>query len=124
MEGLTLSPSEVLVSHEGAPGHAVGRDAGATVALETKLTPELQLEGLAREIAHHLNNLRKEAGLEIADRIALRYAGPISAAFERYGDFIAEEALATKVTQGLAGRGHAWKGELNGVVGEFEIESA
>ena len=122
VEGLSLSPSEVLVSHEGAPGHAVGRDAGATVALETKRTPELELEGLAREIAHHLNNLRKEAGLEIADRIALRYAGPISRAFERHGNFIAEETLATKVTAGLSGRGHAWKGELNGVAGEIEIE--
>jgi isoleucyl-tRNA synthetase len=122
VEGLTLAPNEVLVSHEGAPGHAVGRDAGATVALETKRTPELELEGLAREIAHHLNNLRKDAGLDIADRIALRYAGPISAAFERYGDFIAEEALATKVAKGLVGRGHSWKGELNGTSGELEIE--
>src|SRR5438309_1903337 len=122
VEGLTLAPNEVLVSHEGAPGHAVGRDAGATVALETKRTPELELEGLAREIAHHLNNLRKDAGLDIADRIALRYAGPISAAFERYGDFIAEEALATNVAKGLVGRGHSWKGELNGTSGELEIE--
>ncbi|HEV8468438.1 MAG TPA: isoleucine--tRNA ligase [Candidatus Limnocylindria bacterium] len=124
VEGLTLSADEVLVSHEGAAGHAVGRDAGATVALETKLTPELELEGLAREIAHHLNNMRKDAGLEIADRIALRYAGPIARAFERYGAFMAEEALATKVTEGLSGYGHAWKGELNGVTGELEIEKA
>ena len=92
------------------------------MALETKRTPELELEGLAREIAHHLNNLRKDAGLDIADRIALRYAGPISAAFERYGDFIAEEALATNVAKGLVGRGHSWKGELNGTSGELEIE--
>src|SRR5439155_553494 len=82
------------------------RDAGATVALETKVTAELELEGLARELAHHLNNLRKEAGLEVSDRIALRYEGPISRAFERYGDFIAQEALATKITQGLHDRGH------------------
>src|SRR2546426_3921158 len=96
VEGFELSDTEVLISHEGAPGHAVGRDAGATVALETKVTAELELEGLARELAHHLNNLRKEAGLEVSDRIALRYEGPISRAFERYGDFIAQEALATK----------------------------
>jgi isoleucyl-tRNA synthetase len=110
------------VSHEGAPGHAVGKDAGATVALETRVTPELELEGLARELAHHLNNLRKEAGLEISDRIALRYEGPISRAFERYGDFIAQEALATKISQGLHDRGHKWEGELNGVAGKLELE--
>jgi isoleucyl-tRNA synthetase len=122
VEGFELSDTEVLVSHEGAPGHAVGRDAGATVALETNVTPELELEGLARELAHHLNNLRKEAGLEISDRIALRYEGPISRAFERYGDFIAQEALATKISQGLHDRGHEWEGELNGVAGKLEIE--
>ena len=122
VEGFELSDTEVLISHEGAPGHAVGRDAGATVALETKFTPELELEGLARELAHHLNNLRKEAGLEVSDRIALRYEGPISRAFERYADFIAQEALATKISQGLDGRGHKWEGELNGVAGKLELE--
>ncbi|HEV8535189.1 MAG TPA: isoleucine--tRNA ligase [Candidatus Limnocylindria bacterium] len=122
VEGLVLSPKEVLVSHEGAPGHAVGRDAGATVALETGLTPELELEGLARELAHHLNNMRKEAGLEISDRIALRYAGPIARAFDRHGSFIAEEALAETVSEGLRQRGHVWEGELNGVSGKLEIE--
>jgi isoleucyl-tRNA synthetase len=122
VEGFELADTEVLISHEGAPGHAVGRDSGATVALETRLTPELELEGLARELAHHLNNLRKDAGLDISDRIALRYAGPIGRAFERYGDFIAQEALATRVTEGLTGRGHTWSGELNGAKGQLEIE--
>ena len=124
VEGFELSDTEVLLSHEGAPGHAVGRDAGAIVALETKVTPELELEGLARELAHHLNNLRKEAGLEISDRIALRYSGPISRAFERYGDFIAQEALATSIKEGLHDRGHKWEGELNGVPGKLELEKA
>jgi len=124
VEGFELSDTEVLISHEGAPGHAVGRDAGATVALETKLTPELELEGLARELAHHLNNMRKEAGLDISDRIALRYAGPIGRVFERHGDFIKQEALATTFAEGLHDRGHKWEGELNGVAGQLEIEKA
>ena len=124
VEGFELSDTEVLISHEGAPGHAVGRDSGATVALETKVTPELELEGLARELAHHLNNMRKEAGLDISDRIALRYAGPIGRVFERYGDFIKQEALATSFAEGLHDRGHKWEGELNGVPGKLEIEKA
>jgi isoleucyl-tRNA synthetase len=124
VEGFELSDTEVLISHEGAPGHAVGRDPGATVALETRVTPELELEGLARELAHHLNNMRKEAGLDISDRIALRYAGPIARVFERYGDFIKQEALATSFSEGLYGRGHTWDGELNGIPGQLEIEKA
>jgi isoleucyl-tRNA synthetase len=124
VEGFELSDTEVLISHEGAPGHAVGRDAGATVALETRVTPELELEGLARELAHHLNNMRKEAGLDISDRIALRYAGPIARVFERHGDFIKQEALATSFMEGLHERGHKWEGELNGVAAQLEIEKA
>src|SRR5205823_3893468 len=105
VEGIELRPDEVLVSHEGIAGHAVARETGLVVALDTTMTPELEMEGLARELAHKLNDLRKEAGLEIADRIALRYDGPIGAAIERHRDYVAEETLATGVTRGLAGRG-------------------
>ncbi len=124
VEGVELAPNEVLVSHEGEAGHAVARESGLVVALDTALTPELEAEGLARELAHKLNDLRKEAGLEIADRIALRYDGPIAATLERYHDAVAEEVLATSMTRGLIGRGHAWSGELNGVRAELEIERA
>ena len=124
VEGFELKPEEVLVSHEGEKGHAVARESGLVVALDTTLTPELEAEGLARELAHKLNDLRKEAGLDIADRIALRYEGPIAATVERYRDQIAEEVLATSVTKGLAGRGHAWSGDLNGVAARLELEKA
>jgi isoleucyl-tRNA synthetase len=100
----------------------VARESGLVVALDTTLTPDLEAEGLARELAHKLNDLRKEAGLDIADRIALRYDGAIAAVIERFRDQVAEETLATSVTRGLAGRGHAWSGELNGVAASLEIE--
>jgi isoleucyl-tRNA synthetase len=122
VEGFTLSPTEVLVSYEGTPGHAVGRDAGAVAALVTETTPELEAEGLAREIAHHVNTMRKEAGLEIADRIVLRYEGALGQAIERFGDFLQGEVLAKSVTKGVMGRGRAWEGELNGARGKLEIE--
>ncbi len=124
VEGFSLAPSEVLVSYEGTPGHAVGREAGAIAALVTDVTPDLEAEGLARELAHHVNNLRKDAGLDIADRITLRYDGDIGAVVERFREFIGAEVLATSVTRGLAGRGHKWSGELNGVNGSLEIERA
>jgi isoleucyl-tRNA synthetase len=59
VEGFVLGPQEVLVSHEGTPGHAVGKDAGAVVALETTLTPDLEAECLARELVRRVNDLRK-----------------------------------------------------------------
>jgi len=92
------------------------------VALETTLTPDLEAEGLARELVRKVNDLRKEAGFEIADRIALRYGGPIAPTVERFKELVGSETLATSLGAGLAGRGHAWSGELNGVATELELE--
>ncbi|MDQ6858624.1 MAG: isoleucine--tRNA ligase [Chloroflexota bacterium] len=122
VEGFTLGPAEVLISHEGTAGHTVGTDAGAVVALETTVTPDLEAEGLARELVRKVNDLRKDAGFEIADRIAIRYAGPIAATVERFTDLVRSETLATSLGSGLTGHGHAWAGELNGVATELELE--
>lgn len=122
VEGHTLDATEVLVSHEGAAGHAVGRDAGLVVALDTRPSPELELEGLAREIVRRVNDMRRDAGLAISDRIELRYEGDLGPAVERHRDLIASETLARSVTPRLAGRGHRWSGELNCVAVELEVE--
>jgi isoleucyl-tRNA synthetase len=124
VEGFTLSPAEVLRSHEGTPGHTVGKDAGAVVALETTLTPDLEAEGLARELIRKVNDLRKDAGFEISDRIAMRYGGAIAPTIERFSELVGTETLATSLRPGLAGRGHKWSGDLNGVVAELELERA
>ena len=120
--GFLLGPDEVLRSHEGSPGHVVGSDAGAVVALETTLTPELEAEGLARELVRRVNDLRKDAGFAIADRIALRYDGPIGPTVERFAELVSAETLATELRAGVVGRGHAWTGELNGTAASLELE--
>jgi isoleucyl-tRNA synthetase len=125
VEGFTLSPEEILVSHEGTPGHTVGRDAGAVVALETTLTPELEAEGLARELVRKVNDMRKEAGLSIADRITLLYDFEIGDVFKNYGQFVADETLAAstgRIAAGGSGRGLSWSGELNGVSASLYVE--
>ncbi|MGI8878493.1 MAG: isoleucine--tRNA ligase [Candidatus Limnocylindria bacterium] len=122
VEGFTLQPNEVLVEQVGAPGHAVGRDAGAVAALETALSPDLVMEGLARELVHKINELRKEAGLEIADRIVLRYAGAIAPTVRKFDQLISRETLAVAAREGTVGAGHRWSGELNGVAASLELE--
>ena len=122
VEGFALGSDEVLVSHEGTPGHAVGTDAGAVVALETTLTPDLEAEGLARELVRRVNDLRKDAGFQISDRIAIRYGGAIAPTIERFADLVRSETLAVSVSSGPTGAGHTWKGELNGVAAELELE--
>ncbi|MBI2773103.1 MAG: isoleucine--tRNA ligase [Chloroflexi bacterium] len=124
VEGQTLGPSEVLVSHEGAAGHAVGRDAGLVVALDTRSTPELEREGLVRELIRRVNEMRKEAGLAISDRIALRYGSGLASAIEAHRELVASETLATSMRAGLTGGGHRWAGDLNGVAAELELEKS
>jgi isoleucyl-tRNA synthetase len=70
------------------------------VALETQITPELEAEGLAREVAHRLQNLRKTAGYEISDRIRAAIGGD-AALVERlapFRDWLADEVLAVELT--------------------------
>jgi isoleucyl-tRNA synthetase len=99
-EAVELSDDDVLVLTESKGDLAVASDKGVTVAVDTVLTPELIQEGYARDIVRHVNNLRKDAGLEISDRIALAYqaSDDVAAAFTGFGDFIAQETLATELT--------------------------
>jgi isoleucyl-tRNA synthetase len=98
-ESFSLGPTEVevrAVSHEEL---ALAQEGLAAVALDTVLDDELRLEGIAREVARALNELRKTSGLEIADRItlALRADGMVKDALERHHEWIAGEVLAEDV---------------------------
>jgi isoleucyl-tRNA synthetase len=91
-----LSAEEVevrLVEREGA---ATQGDRELLVALDTRLTPELVDEGRAREIVHHIQTQRKEAGLDYADRIRILYRGAaeIEAAIAAHRTWIEGETLA------------------------------
>ena len=59
----------------GKPGFAAAEEAGYAVAVTTEITPELADEGLARELVRRIQEMRKSAGFEIADRIRLSYDG-------------------------------------------------
>jgi isoleucyl-tRNA synthetase len=77
---------------EAGPEHAAG--------ICTKLTPELENEGLARELVHKVQNLRKSAGFEVTDRIRLHYQSSprLAAAVRAFEDYIRRETLAVVVT--------------------------
>ena len=92
----TLEPSEVLVEREAAEGYAVATDAGYTAAVSTEVTPELRAEGIAREVVHMVQNLRKSAGLEISDRINLgvKATETVSDALKAHTMYLVQETLA------------------------------
>jgi len=71
-------------------------DQSENIILDTEITPELKLEGQAREIIRFIQEMRKEAGYEVDDRINLGYNGA-KEVFDRFGDLIAKETLAKEV---------------------------
>ncbi len=72
---ITLAAGEVEVGLSGKPGLAVESGAGFVIALDTAVTPELALEGKARDLVREIQDMRKEADLHIADRIKLTLQG-------------------------------------------------
>jgi isoleucyl-tRNA synthetase len=97
-----LNGEDVLVQTEPLGGLAVAGEKGVTVAVDTELTPELAREGYARDLVRVINSLRKEAGFDISDRIALGYEaqGEVAAALEDFAAFIGGETLATQLSPG------------------------
>ena len=84
-------------------GWAVATDAGETVAIDTAITPELRREGLAREVIRLIQEARKSDGLEVTDRIAVRWSAgdpDLAAALAAHGELIANEVLAVSFGPG------------------------
>jgi isoleucyl-tRNA synthetase len=97
-----LGPEDLEVGEESAGDLVVRSDQGATVALDPTVDQELRREGLARELVNRIQRLRKDAGLEITDRIALGVFGSddLQEAARSWETFIAGETLATEVDVG------------------------
>lgn len=91
-----LRPEDIEIRLVEKPGMATAGDNELLVALDTTLTPELIAEGLAREVVHHLQTARKEAALDYAARIQVRYlaSAELAAAITAHGAWIAGETLA------------------------------
>jgi isoleucyl-tRNA synthetase len=97
VEGRTieLAPDALLIETTAAEGFACAEDAGYLVGLDTTLTDELVREGLIREILRTVQDARKQAGLNVSDRIVLNIDGnePVMAAMSAHREYIVSEAL-------------------------------
>jgi isoleucyl-tRNA synthetase len=91
-----LTGEEVKVGYKGREGEAVESDSGIVVSLDTKITPELELEGKARDLVRVIQDLRKQADYAVSDRIELQLENA-EAILAVWQDYIAAETLATKV---------------------------
>ncbi|MCB0076034.1 MAG: isoleucine--tRNA ligase [Anaerolineales bacterium] len=94
-EPVTLTPDTVLVVPEPREGYAVVQDGAYTVGVTTELSEALIAEGYARELSRAVNQLRKDAGLALTDRIELWIDGAPDGLLDEWGDFLQAETLAT-----------------------------
>ncbi|MEX1104081.1 MAG: DUF5915 domain-containing protein, partial [Dehalococcoidia bacterium] len=100
--GHELEPEDILLQAKDTQGYAAAQEAGYTAAVSTVITPELADEGLGREIVRRLQDMRREAGFELADRITTWYLGDgdVARVFGSHGDYIRGETLSTEIVAG------------------------
>ena len=99
-EQLTFSTDDVLVTEVPRGGWIVESQRGVTIALDTRITPQLEAEGTARDVVRVVQQARREAGLEVADRIALTVAAApaVQDAVRAHEGVVTHETLATTLT--------------------------
>jgi isoleucyl-tRNA synthetase len=97
-----VSADEVVVTETPREGWAVASEGGATLALDLTVTPELRRAGLARDAVRALQESRKNAGLDVSDRIELWWdaTGEVADALTEHGATVAEEVLAVRFERG------------------------
>ncbi|MBP5635081.1 MAG: isoleucine--tRNA ligase [Bacteroidales bacterium] len=103
---VVLNPSDYEISSEDMPGWLVASEGPMTIALDIEVTDALRAEGVARELVNRIQNLRKEAGLDVTDKIFVGiYAegadyDEIHASLVSYREYLASQTLARKVELG------------------------
>ncbi|MGQ0637217.1 MAG: class I tRNA ligase family protein [Planctomycetaceae bacterium] len=97
-----LAPEDVLVSTQQATDWVAADEGGVQIALSTVVSPELKREGMARDFVRQVQQLRKEADLEIEARIRVAFAtddAEVLAALDEWRDYVGSETLADSVTR-------------------------
>ncbi len=119
-----LTREDVEISAEDMPGWSVTSEGTLTVALDITITPELKLEGMAREIIRAIQAMRKNSGFEITDRInvVIDQNDEIAPVLDAFGEHIAAQVLALSITSGDATGGV--EQNLGNVTVNIKVEKA
>lgn len=125
-DSYSITKDDVEVLHEDLHGWLVEAEGGMTVALDTEITQELRKEGFAREFVNRVQNMRKDAGFNVTDRISVYYTGTdaLVSALESMRDYIARETLAVDIHSTLHAGEFSTKEVINGEKCEISIERA
>ncbi len=115
--GVQVDPEDLEVGEDDAPGYATAGDGEILVAVATEITRDLEMEGLAREMVRQIQNLRREAGFQVDDKITVYYQGDesISRSLAQFGDYVRQETLAREFVSQMPPAGvDATEKTLNG----------
>ncbi len=108
-EQVTLTPEDVEIISEDIPGWQVANDGRLTVALDITVTDDLRYEGIAREFVNRIQNIRKENGYDVTDKITVQIEDIefVREAVKRHGAYIGSQTLAAsvKLAGSLTGNG-------------------
>jgi isoleucyl-tRNA synthetase len=119
-----LTSDEVFVETHSREGLVVAEEGGYTVALETTLTEELRNEGYVREFIHRVQNMRKEAGFEVSDRIRIFYTASerLQSALLQSEDHICAETLCVEFVEGTDAGEFQQEHSVNGEPATISVE--
>ena len=118
-----LTQEDLLIEAAQMEGYVSASDHGVTVVLDTNMTEELLEEGFVRELVSKIQTMRKEAGFEVMDHIAIGFEADekVTGIFAKYGDAIKKEVLGEKITAGsTSGYTKAWN--INGEEVTLSVE--
>ncbi len=103
--GASLSEEDFLIERGPKDDRLIATEKGVTVLLDTHLTEDLLREGIAREVINRVQRMRKDAGLNVSDRIRLSFkvSGRAALALQEFKTYVGDETLAVSVDQDSAG---------------------
>jgi isoleucyl-tRNA synthetase len=117
-ESFELLPEEVDVQTQPKEGYSLSEEEDLAVAIDTRLTPELRKEGLARDIVRRIQNQRKESGFDIDDRIETYYqaGSELAEVFKDFREYISIETLSDRIQKDEPPEGsHVSEYEIDGM---------
>jgi len=98
-EKIAVTPADFEITSEDMPGWLVATEGKLTVALDITVTEELRREGVARELINRIQNIRKDSGFEVTDkiRVQIELKPQVEGAIADFADYIASQTLAVEV---------------------------
>lgn len=114
-EKFEITKADVEIVGTEITGWVVETNEGVTVALDTQITEQLEAEGFAREFVNRIQNMRKDAGFNVTDRIKIAYQGDekINNALADFHNYVAAETLADSIGKGSNESGYKQEWEIN-----------